>query len=67
MLHRMFLVVLSLFMFFGFKNALLVSTAIPLSMLIGFMVLGLMNADVELRRPLALVLALASWWMTPSS
>ena len=34
----MFLVVLSLFMFFGLKNALLISTAIPLSMLIGFII-----------------------------
>ena len=32
----MFLVVLVLFMFFGVKNAMLISTAIPLSMLMGF-------------------------------
>ena len=54
----MFLVVLSLFMFFGFKNALLVSTAIPLSMLIGFMVLGLMNVTLNFVVLFALVLAL---------
>lgn len=35
----MLLVVLCLFMFFGFKNSLLISTAIPLSMLCGFILL----------------------------
>ena len=36
----MVLVVLCLFMFFGFKNSLLISTAIPLSMFIGFIIMG---------------------------
>ncbi len=36
----MFLVVVCLFMFFGFKNSLLISTAIPLSMFIGFLVMA---------------------------
>jgi len=57
-LTGMFLVVLSLFMFFGFKNALLVSTAIPLSMLIGFMVLGTFDITLNMVVLFSLVLAL---------
>jgi len=54
----MFLVVLSLFMFFGFKNSLLVSTAIPLAMLIGFMVLGAFNITLNFVVLFSLVLVL---------
>ena len=54
----MFLVVLSLFMFFGFKNSLLVSTAIPFSMLIGFIVLGMFDITLNFVVLFALVLAL---------
>ncbi len=54
----MVLVVLALFMFFGFKNAILVSTAIPLSMLIGFMILGIMDITLNFVVLFALVLAL---------
>jgi len=57
-LTGMFLVVLSLFMFFGFKNALLVSTAIPLSMLIGFIVLGTFDITLNMVVLFSLVLAL---------
>jgi len=54
----MFLVVLSLFMFFGFKNALLVSTAIPFSMFIAFVVLSAFNVTLNFVVLFALVLAL---------
>jgi multidrug efflux pump len=54
----MFLVVLTLFMFFGFKNALLVSTAIPLSMFIGFIILSAMDVTLNFVVLFALVLAL---------
>ena len=54
----MVLVVLALFTFFGFKNAILVSTAIPLSMLIGFMILGIMDITLNFVVLFALVLAL---------
>jgi multidrug efflux pump len=54
----MFLVVLSLFMFFGFKNALLVSTAIPLAMLIGFIVLGAFDITLNFVVLFSLVLVL---------
>lgn len=57
-LTGMFLVVLSLFMFFGFKNALLVSTAIPLSMLIGFIALGTFDITLNMVVLFSLVLAL---------
>lgn len=57
-LTGMFLVVLSLFTFFGFKNALLVSTAIPLSMLIGFIVLGTFDITLNMVVLFSLVLAL---------
>jgi multidrug efflux pump subunit AcrB len=54
----MFLVVLSLFMFFGFKNSFLISTAIPLSMFIGFIVLGAMGITLNMVVLFALVLVL---------
>ena len=43
-LTGMFLVVMTLFMFFGLKNSMLISTAIPLSMFIGFI---LLRAEIE--------------------
>jgi CzcA family heavy metal efflux pump len=54
----MFLVVLALFMFFGFKNSLLISTAIPLSMLIGFIFLSAMGLTLNFVVLFALVLVL---------
>ncbi len=54
----MFLVVLALFMFFGFKNALLVSTAIPLSMFIAFVILSAFNVTLNFVVLFGLVLAL---------
>lgn len=54
----MFLVVLSLFMFFGFKNSLLISTAIPLSMFTGYIVLGAMGITLNMVVLFALVLVL---------
>jgi multidrug efflux pump len=54
----MFLVVLALFMFFGFKNSLLVSAAIPLSMFIGFILLGSFGITLNFVVLFALVLAL---------
>ncbi|HLP15096.1 MAG TPA: efflux RND transporter permease subunit [Bacteroidota bacterium] len=54
----MFLVVCALFMFFGLKNALLISTAIPLSMFIGFMVLAAFDITLNFVVLFALVLAL---------
>ncbi|MFH0991542.1 MAG: efflux RND transporter permease subunit [bacterium] len=54
----MFLVVMSLFMFFGFKNSLLISTAIPLSMFIGFAVLSAFNITLNMVVLFALVLVL---------
>ena len=57
-LTGMFLVILSLFMFFGFKNALLVSAAIPLSMFIGFIVLSAFGVTLNFVVLFALVLAL---------
>ncbi|MFA5834856.1 MAG: efflux RND transporter permease subunit [Bacteroidota bacterium] len=54
----MFLVVLTLFMFFGFKNSLLISTAIPLSMFVGYIVLGAMGVTLNMVVLFALVLAL---------
>ncbi|MCI0705851.1 MAG: efflux RND transporter permease subunit [Ignavibacteriae bacterium] len=54
----MFLVVLSLFMFFGFKNSLLVATSIPLSMFIGFMVLSAFGITLNFVVLFALVLVL---------
>ncbi len=54
----MFLVVVALFMFFGFKNSLLISTAIPLSMFIGYIVLGAMGITLNVVVLFGLVLAL---------
>ncbi|MEK6650052.1 MAG: efflux RND transporter permease subunit, partial [Bacteroidota bacterium] len=54
----MVLVVFSLFMFFGFKNSLLISTAIPLSMFIGFIVLAAFGITLNIVVLFALVLVL---------
>lgn len=54
----MFLVVLALFMFFGFKNSLLVSTAIPFSMFIAFVILSAFDVTLNFVVLFALVLAL---------
>jgi multidrug efflux pump len=54
----MLLVVLSLFMFFGFKNSLLISTAIPLSMLIGFVVLSTLGITLNMVVLFSLVMVL---------
>jgi CzcA family heavy metal efflux pump len=57
-LTGMFLVVMSLFMFFGFKNSLLISTAIPLSMFIGFAVLSALGITLNMVVLFSLVLVL---------
>jgi len=54
----MFLVVFLLFVFFGFKNALLISTAIPLSMFIGFIVLAFGNITLNMVVLFSLILVL---------
>ncbi|MCW5896330.1 MAG: efflux RND transporter permease subunit [Bacteroidetes bacterium] len=54
----MFLVVLCLFMFFGFKNSLLIATAIPLSMFIGFTVLSTYDITLNVVVLFSLVLVL---------
>ncbi len=54
----MFLVIIVLFMFFGVKNAMLISTAIPLSMLMGFIVLSIMGITLNFVVLFALVLVL---------
>lgn len=54
----MVLVVFSLFMFFGLKNSVLISTAIPLSMLIGFTFLSFLGITLNFVVLFALVLAL---------
>lgn len=54
----MVLVVIALFMFFGFKNSVLISTAIPLSMLIGFTFLSMFGITLNFVVLFALVLAL---------
>lgn len=54
----MFLVILVLFMFFGVKNAILISTAIPLSMFMGFIVLSTMGITLNFVVLFALVLVL---------
>jgi multidrug efflux pump len=54
----MFLVIMSLFMFFGFKNSLLISTAIPLSMLVGFVVLSMLGITLNMVVLFALVMVL---------
>lgn len=57
-LTGMFLVVMSLFMFFGFKNSLLISTAIPLSMFVGFAVLSILGITLNMVVLFSLVLVL---------
>jgi multidrug efflux pump len=57
-LTGMFLVIMSLFMFFGFKNAMLISTAIPLSMLVGFVVLSTLGITLNMVVLFALVMVL---------
>jgi len=57
-LTGMFLVVLSLFMFFGVKNSLLISTAIPLSMFVGFVVLSTLGITLNMVVLFSLVLVL---------
>ncbi|MEW5798110.1 MAG: efflux RND transporter permease subunit [Bacteroidota bacterium] len=54
----MFLVVLALFMFFGFKNSLLISTAIPLSMFTGYIVLSAMGITLNMVVLFSLLLVL---------
>lgn len=54
----MFLVILVLFMFFGVKNAILISTAIPLSMFMGFIILSIMGITLNFVVLFALVLVL---------
>lgn len=56
----MVLVVVTLFMFFGFKNSLLISTAIPLSMFIGFIVLSAFGITLNFVVLFALVLVLGT-------
>ncbi|MBI4811688.1 MAG: efflux RND transporter permease subunit, partial [Ignavibacteriales bacterium] len=57
-LTGMFLVVMSLFMFFGFKNSLLISTAIPLSMFVGFVVLSALGITLNMVVLFSLVMVL---------
>lgn len=57
-LTGMFLVIMVLFMFFGVKNAMLISTAIPFSMLIGIIVLNAMGITLNFIVLFALVLVL---------
>jgi len=54
----MFLVVMSLFMFFGLKNSLLIATAIPLSMFVGFVVLSAFGITLNMVVLFSLVLVL---------
>ena len=54
----MFLVILVLFMFFGVKNAVLISTAIPLSMFMGFIILSIMGITLNFVVLFGLVLVL---------
>ncbi len=54
----MALVVLCLFMFFGFKNSLLISTSIPLSMFIGFTILSLYGITLNMVVLFSLILVL---------
>lgn len=54
----MFLVVITLFMFFGFKNSLLISTAIPFSMLVGFTILSAFDITLNFVVLFTLVLVL---------
>jgi multidrug efflux pump len=57
-LTGMFLVIMSLFMFFGFKNAMLISTAIPLSMFVGFVVLSILGITLNMVVLFSLVMVL---------
>ncbi len=52
------LVVIVLFLFLGLKNALFVGTAIPLSMLISFMVFGIAGMQINMIVLFSLILAL---------
>ncbi len=54
----MFLVVVLLFMFFGLKNSLLISTSIPISMLIGFIIISMMGVTLNFVVLFTLVLVL---------
>lgn len=54
----MFLVVMALFMFFGFKNSLLISTAIPLSMFVGFIVMSALGITLNMVVLFSLVMVL---------
>ena len=54
----MFLVVMSLFMFFGLKNSLLISTAIPLSMFVGFVALSALGITLNMVVLFSMVLVL---------
>ncbi|MBI5648304.1 MAG: efflux RND transporter permease subunit [Ignavibacteriae bacterium] len=54
----MVLVILVLFMFFGVKNAMLISTSIPLSMLMGFIILSAMGVTLNIVVLFTLVLVL---------
>jgi len=57
-LTGMFLVVMSLFMFFGLKNSLLISTAIPLSMFVGFAALSALGITLNMVVLFSMVLVL---------
>lgn len=57
-LTGMFLVILSLFMFFGFKNSVLISTAIPLSMFVGFIAVSAWGITLNFVVLFSLVLVL---------
>jgi multidrug efflux pump subunit AcrB len=57
-LTGMFLVVVILFMFFGLKNAMLISTSIPLSLFIGFIILAFSGITLNMVVLFALVLVL---------
>jgi multidrug efflux pump len=54
----MFLVIIVLFLFFGVKNAMLISTAIPLSMFMGFIILSIMGITLNFVVLFSLVLVL---------
>ena len=57
-LTGMLLVVTSLFMFFGLKNSLLISTAIPFSMFIGFVALSTLGITLNMVVLFSLVMVL---------
>jgi multidrug efflux pump len=54
----MFLVIMVLFMFFGMKNSFLISTSIPISMLIGFIIIASLNVTLNFVVLFSLVLVL---------